>query len=216
MLSADGTRLLRPEEETFYEFYVALPSDAPSPAITARLFRLEPGGRLWVADHAKGQNTLSQVRPEDDTLLAATGTGEAPHNRMVWDLLRRGHRGRIASVCRRAGASTRPTGPRTSVSCNCIRAIATCRSRRARRAAGPHLQDLLRSGELEAAIGFRLDPSRGRVFLCGNPAMIGAPRIVEGRLVYPPALGMVEILARERGFGVDPHDPHINLHFERY
>ena len=32
-------------------------------------------------------------------LFLATGTGEAPHNYMLWELLRRGHTGRILSAC---------------------------------------------------------------------------------------------------------------------
>jgi hypothetical protein len=55
-----GARLLRPDEEDFYEFYLTLTRDAPSPpAIAARLFAFHPGSRLWIADHPKGQNTVT-------------------------------------------------------------------------------------------------------------------------------------------------------------
>ena len=32
-------------------------------------------------------------------VFLSTGTGEAPHNYMLWELLRRGHQGRILSAC---------------------------------------------------------------------------------------------------------------------
>lgn len=218
MLTADGARLLRPDEEDFYEFYLTLTRDAPSPpAIAARLFAFHPGSRLWIADHPKGQNTVMGVKPDDDLLFAATGTGEAPHNRMIWELLRRGHRGRIAAVVstrRYADQAYRAVHERVMElypNYGYV-AIATREPGEPSR----RLQDLLRSGELEERIGFRLDPARGRVFLCGNPGMIGAPRLVDGKFSYPQALGMVEVLQRERGFGVDPLDDDLNIHFERY
>jgi ferredoxin--NADP+ reductase len=216
---ADGTNeLLRPEDDEFYEFYVALPRDhAGAAALPGRLFALAPGDRLWLDEAPGGRNTLEDVRPGDDVLFAATGTGEAPHNRMLWELLRRRHTGRIASVVttgrreaqayrdvhervarlfpnyRYAGIATRESGPQ-----------------------GGHLQDLFQSGALEAMAGFRLDPARARVFLCGNPAMIGAPRLEGGRRVYPAAPGMIELLERERGFRADDPEGGINVHFERF
>jgi ferredoxin--NADP+ reductase len=216
---ADGeSRLIRPDEEDFYEFYVGLPRQLPNPpAITSRLFALTPGHRLWVDERPRGQNTLAGLQLDDDVLFAATGTGEAPHNRMIWELLRRGHRGRIASIVttrHRRDQAYREVLERTSRLFPNFRYTAV-----ATREPGEHgerLQDLLRSGQLEEMAGFKLDPRRARVFLCGNPAMIGAPRLQEGRLVYPPATGLVELLERERGFHADPRDGNINIHFERY
>ena len=78
------------------------------------------------------------------------------------------------------------------------------------------LQVLLQNGGLEERIGFGLDPARARVFLCGNPAMIGAPRVHDGKLAFPSDTGMVELLEKLRGFRANPADGGINIHYERY
>ncbi len=45
--------------------------------------------------------------------------------------------------------------------------------------------------------------------------MIGAPQLHgSGRVVYPQPPGMVELLARTRGFSADAQSG--NIHFERY
>jgi ferredoxin--NADP+ reductase len=218
ILAADASRLLAPGEEQDYEFYVALPRDhAIAAALPGRLFALMPGDRLWVDDAPRGRNTLVNVRDDDDVLLAATGTGEAPHNRMVWELLRRQHRGRIAAVVTtrlRSEQAYRDVHERlTRLFANYrYTAIAT----REPGAPGERLQDLFRSGALEALAGFRLDPQRARIFLCGNPEMIGAPRLEGGQRVYPKTPGMIELLERERGFRADDPAGGINVHFERY
>jgi ferredoxin--NADP+ reductase len=211
-------RLLRPEEEDFYELYITLPRDRPVPPVmVARLFALELGARLWVDSRPRGENTLQDVRPAADVLFAATGTGEAPHNRMIWDLLGRGHPGRIASVVttrRCADQAYREVHEHVMQLFPNYRyaAIATREPGEPR----PHLQEMLRSGELEERAGFALDPARTHVFLCGNPDMIGAPRIVGDDVVYPSALGMVEILERQRGFHSQSRRGCMNIHFERY
>jgi len=61
-----------------------------------------------------------------------------------------------------------------------------------------HLQELLRDGTMERIAGFTLDPSNTRIYLCGNPGMIGPPRLLSGKRLYPESTGLVEIL-EERG-----------------
>src|SRR4029077_13405980 len=70
-----------------------------SPALTPRLFMLREGDRLVLGEKIAGQYTLDPVKPGDTVLFLATGTGEAPHNYMLWELLHRGHTGRILSAC---------------------------------------------------------------------------------------------------------------------
>lgn len=218
VLAPTQDRLLDPSEEDAFEFYVVLPRGAPKPPpFTWRLFALDPGSRLWVDEKPRGQNTLATVQPDDNVLFTATGTGEAPHNRMLWDLLRRGHRGRIASIVsthRQVDQGYREMHERVQKLFPNYRyaGIAT-------REPGPdnvRLQALLQSGRMEELAGFALEPRRARVFVCGNPEMIGAPRLQDGRFIYPPALGMVELLERERGFHAGTRTGNINLHFERY
>lgn len=60
--------------------------------------RFRQGIAMFLGPHAHGSYTLRDVKPDDDVLFVATGTGEAPHNAMTAELLSRGHRGRIASI----------------------------------------------------------------------------------------------------------------------
>src|SRR5436309_550738 len=48
---------------------------------------------------ANSELLINPVKPGDTVVFLATGTGEAPHNYMIWELLRRGHAGKIVSVC---------------------------------------------------------------------------------------------------------------------
>lgn len=218
ILSPDGSRILRPDEEDAYEFYVALPRDnSIAAALPGRLFAMAAGDRLWVGDAPRGRNTLEHVRPSDNVLLASTGTGEAPHNRMVWELLRRGHEGQVAAVVttrRRIEQAYRSIHERVAQLYPRYRYTAL--TTREPGDTGERLQDLFKSGALESLAGFRLDPERARIFLCGNPAMIGAPRLEGGRRIYPATAGMIELLERERGFRADDPRGGINVHFERY
>jgi ferredoxin--NADP+ reductase len=82
-----------------------------------------------------------------------------------------------------------------------------------------YIQDVIEDGELEAALGARLDPANTHVFLCGNPKMIGVPQKDKetGQRVYPEPVGVIEILER-RGFVADNAAAKVkgNVHFEEY
>ena len=98
----DQGRLLHVAATNWLEFYVVLVRESDKetpPALTPRLFMLKEGERLFLGEKITGHYTLDPVQPGDTVLFLATGTGEAPHNYMLWELLRRGHRGRILSVC---------------------------------------------------------------------------------------------------------------------
>ena len=84
------------------EFYIVLVRDsgrAQPPGLTPRLFLLREGDRLFLSEKITGHFTLSTVKPGDNVVFLSTGTGEAPHNYMLWELLRRGHTGPILSAC---------------------------------------------------------------------------------------------------------------------
>jgi len=228
ILAADGSRLLAPGELDGFEFFLSLvlpPEERAGrvPNLTGRLFRLRPGDRLFLSDAPMGSYTLDPVRPEDDVLFLATGTGEAPHNTMIWELLRRDHPGRVASIVsvrhaedlayhdvhrkltalfpryRYQAVVTREDGAGAAVHA----------------APGRHLQDLFRDGTLEHWTGFPIRPGSTQVFLCGNPGMIGPPRRVSGKRIFPEGPGMVELLERA-GFHADPGPERVNVHYERY
>jgi ferredoxin/flavodoxin---NADP+ reductase len=78
---------------------------------------------------------------------------------------------------------------------------------------GHRLQVMLENGALEASSGIPVDPERSRLFLCGNFAMLGRPRLENGARVFPQPVGMIELL-EQRGFHADAPDG--RLHFERY
>ena len=56
------------------------------------------GARLFVGNRATGNYTLGPVRSGDQVVMLATGTGEAPHNAMIAELLARRHEGRILAA----------------------------------------------------------------------------------------------------------------------
>jgi len=235
ILTADGSRLLEPGELDGFEFFLSLvlpPEERAGrvPNLTGRLFRLRPGDRLFLSDTPMGSHTLDPVRPEDDVLFLATGTGEAPHNAMIWDLLRRDHPGRVASIVsarHREDLAYHPvhlrlraTFPRYRYRAVVTReggagAASADETAGIHPAGGKRLQDFFRDGTLSRWAGFPIRPGTTRVFLCGNPGMIGPPRRVSGKRIFPEAPGMVELL-EEAGFHAEPGGQRVDVHYERY
>lgn len=221
--SEPGT-LYDPALSGWLEFYIVLVRenlDGRVPALTPRLFALREGDRIQLGERITGHFTLAPVAEGDSVVFLSTGTGEAPHNYMVWELLRRGHAGKILSACcvryaRDLGyheTQIRLMGryPQYTYLALTTREAGTTRK--------VYIQDLIVSGELEERLGARLDPAHSHVFLCGNPKMIGVPERNRdtGEVKYPQPPGVIEIL-EARGFRADA--PAIkfkgNIHFEEY
>jgi ferredoxin--NADP+ reductase len=224
VLDAQG-ELVKPGQD-WLEFYIVLVRDTDTgkaPALTPRLFMLREGDRLNLGERITGHYNLDSVRPDDDVLFLSTGTGEAPHNYMTWELLRRGHCGQIVAACcvryRKDLAyvslhehlmKQRPDSysylPLTTREADTVQNKV-------------YIQDLITSGQLEAKMGGPFCPDRTHVFLCGNPKMIGVPTKSKetGERTYPQPTGVIEVL-ENRGFQAD--QPQIkfkgNLHFEEY
>ena len=224
--SVDGEpgHLYEPEASDWLEFYIVLVRenlDGRVPALTPRLFALKQGDRIQLGERITGHYTLEPVKPGDNVLFLSTGTGEAPHNYMLWDLLRRGHTGKILSACcvrysRDLGyleLHRRLMGRYPSYQ---YRGLTTREPGQTRKA---YIQDLITSGEMEEALGDQLDPARTHVFLCGNPKMIGVPHRDKdtGVKTYPQPAGVIEIL-EARGFAADVSAIKFkgNVHFEEY
>jgi ferredoxin/flavodoxin---NADP+ reductase len=226
MLDSSG-RLALPQRSDELEFYVTLVRQAEkhAPALTPRLFALRPGDRLFLETHAHGHYTLAGVGTDDDVIFAATGTGEAPHNAMLADLLARGHRGRIASLtCVRyqRDLAYLATHRRLEQMFPNYRYLGlTTRepwnvdSTRGDYVGKCYLQEYFATGRCEEIWGAALDPARTHVFLCGNPTMIGAPQHAHALRFYPRPTGMVEIL-EGRGFRLDEPHHRGNIHLEKY
>ncbi len=220
LLDREG-KLVRANHCPYLEFYISLVRHGATrpPALTPRLFLLQEGDRLFVEEKAKGNYTLEGVCEDDDVLFLATGTGEAPHNAMLAELLARSHRGHIVSaVCvrvRQEAAYRQVNEELARKHSNYQYFAMTTREpenldpRHPQFVGKRYLQDFVASGDLERQTEMSLRPERTHVFLCGNPDMIGVQR---GAIV-PGA--MADLLA-SRGFRLDhPHAPG-NLHVEHY
>jgi ferredoxin--NADP+ reductase len=221
----DNGKLLDLERTDWLEFYIVLvrQSGKPqAPALTPRLFLLREGDRLFLGEKITGHYNLDPVQPNDTVVFLSTGTGEAPHNYMLWELLRRGHAGRVlAACCVRYGRDLAYLPVHETLMRRYPHYIYLSLTTRENLQEGRkvYIQDLITSGQLETALGKPLDPSATHVFLCGNPAMIGVPNKdpQTGVRAYPQPRGVVELL-EQRGFQVDQHNAKIkgNIHFEEY
>jgi len=210
---------LAPPDTEELEFYIVLvPADNEHvSALTPRLATKKVGDRIYLGPKVAGRYTLHAVdNPETAVVLFATGTGEAPHNSMVVELLRKGHTGPIVST----------VTVRNWQDLGYLEAHRQLEQRfpnyhylpmPTREADVPkrYLQDLIRDGDIEEALGAPLDPSNTHAFLCGNPAMIGLPEEEDGEMAFPETTGVIELLV-ERGFTIDRRGQPGNIHFEEY
>ncbi len=224
----DSGALVAVNDLGFLEFYITLVrrTDKNPPALTPRIFALEPGQRIFCGPHIYGHYTLDNVARDANVILASTGTGEAPHNAMVAQLLKTGHRGRIVNVAcvrRRIDLGYLATHRRLEAIHPSYRYIAlTTREPINVDASLPdyvgkrYLQDFFASREFESETGLPLVPENTHVFLCGSPDMIGVPlRTHDPARRYPQPKGMVETL-ENLGFHVDRPHQRGNIHFEKY
>jgi ferredoxin--NADP+ reductase len=221
----DSNDQLQAEQKPWIEFYIVLvrETDNPNraPGLTPRLFMLREGDRLNMLESCKGAYTLDGIKPTDTIIFLATGTGEAPHNYMLWELLRNQHQGKILSACcvryqrdlayldiHRKLEARYPNYKYLSL---------TTRENVGTRKV--YIQDLILSGQLEEELGQKLNPESTHVYLCGNPKMIGVPVKDKetGERKYPAERGVIEIL-EQRGFKADYAAAKFrgNIHFEEY
>ncbi|MCZ7584360.1 MAG: ferredoxin--NADP reductase [Deltaproteobacteria bacterium] len=222
----NGSELYRVEEQNFHEFYIVLirEDENSPPLLTPRLFALKPGDRLFCGDKIVGNYTLDRfyktakhVGEENACVVfLATGTGEAPHNNMTWRLLTDGFKGRIVSiVCARYQRDLGyiETQNRLMEKYPNYKYISfTTREPGQRKR---YIQDFIEEGELAALHDGFVDPERTHVYLCGNPAMIGIPKVADDQKTYPEPKGCVEILEK-LGFESGRKHPHRNIHYEEY
>lgn len=212
-------------QDDWLEFYIVLVREGEPggrvPALTPRLFELNEGDRLQVGERPVGHFTLDPVQPGDAVVFLGTGTGEAPHNHMIWELLRRGHTGPIVHACcvrylRDLGYLDIHQRLMEQFPQYKYLPLATREAGLTKKA---YIQDLLLGGELDAAAGGRLDPARTHVYLCGNPKMIGVPvkNKETGERTYPEPTGVIQLL-EDRGFVADQAAAKVkgNVHFEEY
>src|SRR5215831_5927065 len=206
VLDDDGS-LLDLDRTDWLEFYIVLVRETgrpQAPALTPRLFMLRQGDRLFLGEKITGHFTLDPVQPGDAVVFLATGTGEAPHNYLLWDLLRRGHQGPILSAC---CVRYRQDRGYLSIHEELMRRYPHYRflSLTTREADTVHqkvyLQDLITSGQLEERLGQPLDPAKTHVYLFCFSNVTGAPEKDRetGERAYPKPPGVIELLEK-RGF----------------
>ena len=222
ILTDSGDRLLAPDEPDFHEFLMNLVTHSPEgtkpPEFTPRLYHpsVRPGARMFCDRKVKGAYTLEleDLGRGGHIVFASNGTGDAPHNAMIWTLLQMGYDGRITSVVsvrRRRDLAYLDVHERLQA----LHRNYTYIPLPTEEAASPHgpgaIQEFVLEGGLEKEIGEALDPGKMSFFLCGSDALIGVPGIDRQtrRKVYPkdPAAGrpgLIEILETRYGFMMDP------------
>lgn len=228
----EGQKLVQADEGESLEFYIVLvrENEGDAPALTPRLFSLGEGDRLWIGRKVTGHYNLSAVSPDDNVIFVATGTGEAPHNAMVAELLSKGHRGRLISiVCvrQRRDLGYLETHEQLEKQYAQYRFVPlTTREPENLDPNAPnyvgkiYVQQYFESGQFEEQMDCPLDPDKTHVYLCGNPDMISAP--LKGKHAtntdgptFPEKRGMCQML-HERGFTFDSKEGHGTIHYEEY
>ncbi|MEM1333235.1 MAG: ferredoxin--NADP reductase, partial [Actinomycetota bacterium] len=201
------------------EFYIVLvaPTDDNTPALTPRLALKEVGDRIYMGPKVAGRYTLDAVKdPNAEVVFFGTGTGEAPHNGMVVELLRKGHSGPIVSaVTVRQNADLGYERQHRELEERFPNYHYLPMPTREPGVPKRYLQDLIRDDDF-AKIGVPLNAATTHVFLCGNPAMIGLPeKGDDGAEHFPATTGVAELLV-ERGFKLDRRNDPGNIHYEEY
>ncbi len=201
------------------EFYIVLVAPTPDnvPALTPRLALKRPGDRIYLGPKVAGRYTLAAVQdPSSTVIFLSTGTGEAPHNAMIVELLRKGHTGPIVSAVtvrqwRDLGYLDKHRELESRYPNYRYVPLPTRESDVPKR----YIQDLITEDVFGQELGIELDPGSTHVFLCGNPAMIGLPEEVDGEERFPDTVGVVQLLT-ERGFTLDRRRSPGNVHYEEY
>jgi len=210
---------LAPPDTEELEFYIVLVQSDENhiAALTPRLGKLQVGDRIYLGPKVAGRYTLSSVQsPDTAVMFFATGTGEAPHNSMATELLRKGHTGPIVStVTVRNWQDLGYLDLHRHLEERFPNYHYLPMPTREPDVPKRYLQDLIRDGDLERVLGGSLDPETTHAFLCGNPAMIGLPEEEDGTEVWPETTGVIELLV-ERGFTIDRRNQPGNIHFEEY
>lgn len=200
------------------EFYIVLVAPTPdnTPALTPRLALKKTGDRIYLGPKVAGRYTLDSVRdPTSEVLFFSTGTGEAPHNGMVVELLRKGHVGPIVSaVTVRKLVDLGYVDQHRELERRYPNYHYLPMPTREDDVPKRYLQDLLRDGDF-TNLGLALAPESTHAFLCGNPSMIGLPDDADGEMTFPEPTGVVELLV-ERGFTLDRRNAPGNIHYEEY
>lgn len=215
----DRGYLWDPRDDNEIELYIVhvRPDGDRIPGLTPRLALKHVGDRIYLGPKITGRYTLAPVDdPGLDVVFLATGTGEAPHNAMIPELLRKGHTGSIVSVVtvrffRDLGYMDHHRRLEERYPNYRYVVLPTREDGVEKR----YIQDLVSSGELASMLSNKLDSGRTHVFLCGNPRMIGLPEWNDDQPTFPAEVGVTGLLD-EQGFLLDRRGHPGNVHYEEY
>lgn len=198
----------------FYELYIA---QVPAGELTPKLFNLKENDRIYITNKALGHYVMPKINSNDTVIFASTGTGLAPHNAMLVDMLNRLHKGKIIVFdCVRYIADLaykKLLEELVSRFDNLIYIPLTTRESDKKQ----YIQDFFKNDLLKKDYNITINAKDTHVFCCGNPSMIGIPKKNRetGDYEFPTENGLVELLMKNYNLSVFRKDVG-NIHFEKY
>ncbi len=200
----------------FYELYIVLVEDGE---LTPLIFNCELGSRLFVTKEAKGTYVLpDKINPDDTIIFASTGTGLAPHNSMMVELLPHLSEGKVIVFdCVRYyfDLAYSETLDMLRDRYDNLIYIPLCTREDGNKL---YIQDFFKNDTLLEEYGVDIDPKKTHVFCCGNPAMIGMPKLnrSSGKYSFQFPDGLIEILMKKYDMTIFSKKIGGNIHFEKY
>lgn len=178
-LDIGGERIARPysflsspgQQPLEFFFYVATDG-----VLSNALVRLEVGDKLWVKQQAAGFFTLNEVPDARDLWMLATGTGIAPYFSILgtdelWQrfqnvVLVQGVRSRMDLRYQDLVTHYQQSYPQRFHFQPFVSREDSEGAIRGR------IPESIQQGNLEAAVGLKLEVEHSQIMLCGNPAMV--------------------------------------------
>ena len=217
---SDNGNIADPANLPYPEFYITLVLDGKdeehAPFLTPRLFNLEVGDRLSMVPKISGHYVLEDIKDTDNIIFLGTGTGQAPHNSMACELLRNKHKGKIIIVeCNRSAdmfAYADKLQKLQSENSNFF-----YRQLMTREGENPmRIQPYIEKGLLEKEFEISIDRKNTKVFLCGNPAMIGIPKFEGDYPKFEEKGGVVELLVNKYHMKIHHGHSPGEIYYEKY
>lgn len=181
-------------DETMLEIYF---NRVPEGSLSNRLFALERGEQVLVADRPAGFMTLAEVPQGQVLWMLATGTALGPFLSILktpapWQqfeklVLVHGVRSADELTYQELLESLQAQHPQQFIRLNSVTREAVTG------AIATRIPEAIRNGQLEAAAGLALEAQHSRVMLCGNPGM------VQDSLLALQEKGLRKHLRREPG-----------------
>lgn len=204
----------------YYEFYIdlVLVEEKDKPRLSARLFSLKDGDRIFMGPKIVGHYNLSQRQKAKNVLFIATTTGEAPHNAMITQLLFERDPSRICNIilsekswiC--AYESKHQELMKEFPNYKYLSYNTDIHYQKIEGVLRGCLSD---KKESIKTLGWELSAENTHVFLCGDPQMIGAPVKLGGWQYEFPVYGLMRVL-KEFGFEPATRFQSGNISYESY